>query len=64
MFVQPVQVGPSPQAIARGGGGGKPGSQNAALQLVMSAVQVSTASTKQVVAAAVSGKGSSINTQA
>ena len=62
MFLQPVQVGPSPQAIA--GGGGKPVSQNAALQLLVSAVQMATTSTKQSVVAAVSGRGSSINTQA
>jgi|GEM_PF-6572423 hypothetical protein len=62
MFVQPVQVGPSPQAIT--GGGGKLGSQNAALHLLMSAVQVATTSTKQAVVAAVSGRGSSINNQA
>lgn len=64
MYVRPVEVGPSPQAVARGGGGGKPDSQNAALQLIMSAVQVATASTKQAVAAALSGKGSSVDTQA
>mgnify|MGYP003966535465 CR=1 len=64
MYIKPVQVGPSSHAIARGGGGGKPASQNAALQLIMSAVEVSTTSTKQAVAAAVSGRGSSINTHA
>ena len=64
MVVQPVQVGPSTQAIARGGGSGKPAAQNSALQIIMSAVQVATASTQQAVAAAVSGKGSSIDAQA
>ncbi|MEE9256576.1 MAG: hypothetical protein V3V56_05335 [bacterium] len=61
MLVQPVPIGPSPQAIARGGGGSNPAApQAAALQILISAVQ----SAQSAAIIAVTGKGSGVNTAA
>jgi hypothetical protein len=60
MLVQPVPDAPSIQQVAQGGGSKAASTQNAALQLIVSAVQVAQSSA----VIAVTGKGSSVNTSA
>jgi hypothetical protein len=60
MLVQPVPAAPTIQQVARGGGGKSGATQNTALQLIVSAVQVA----QSAAIIAVTGKGSSVNTSA